>query len=297
MTKITAIIVVKGSPPQLAQSLESISFAYEIIIGAIDLDPTIRKQLESDKKFRVIDIKDVPFADLVKEDLKQKATGDYILYLDPDEIFPKAAADELTGKNQYDYFLFPRKNMIFGKWIKHSRWWPDYQLRFFRKKSVIWPKTLHPIPEKKGNGYTFPEEEKFAIFHYNYENLDHFLEKAIRYAKFEAQEIINNKKDYGFQQASSKAISEFMSRFFADEGFKDGMHGLVLSFLQMFYYFLVYFFFWEGTKYAEPGGKVVPNAHHFFSKGNKEANHWVFAKKLTSFSKRLKLKIVNKLLE
>ncbi len=64
-----------------------------------------------------------------------KATGEWILILDTDEKVSKILADRLkqisADDNSADYYRLPRKNIIFGKWIKHSRWWPDYNIRFF----------------------------------------------------------------------------------------------------------------------------------------------------------------------
>ena len=153
MKSISAIIVVKNNPPHLFESLESIDdLVSEIVIGNIAVGNDYEKRLLENNKVKIIQLpSDTPFADLVKEDLKKQAKGEYILYLDPDEVFPTINNQQLTiFLKQYDYFYFPRKNIIFGKWIDHSRWWPDYQLRLFKKDAVVWPKVLHPIPKGKG---------------------------------------------------------------------------------------------------------------------------------------------------
>lgn len=240
MNKISTIIVVKNKPKHLFESLESIqNFSNEIIIGAIQLNENYREKIQQFKNIKIVELpQNISYADLVKEDLQKKASGDFILYLDPDEIFPKEVIKDILKRiNNYDYFLFPRKNIIFGKWISHSRWWPDYQLRLFKKNHVFWPKRLHPIPQTKGKEYKFSSQEQFAITHYNYDNLDQFLEKAVRYAKSEAKSLVKEGKDYSLNKAIGQAITEFISRFFAGEGYKDGMHGFSLAILQMFYSF------------------------------------------------------------
>src|SRR3989344_2271218 len=224
--KISAIIVVKNNPPHLFETLESIrNFVSEIIIGDIDIGNDYRKKLLENKKVRIVQLpSDIPFADLVKEDLKKQAKGEYILYLDPDEIYPSAtlrtSPSLTTLMDKYDIFYFPRKNIIFGKWIEHSRWWPDYQLRLFKKESVIWPRQIHPVPKTRGKEYRFEAKQENAILHYNYDNLDQYLEKAIRYAKNEAQ----LRDNYSLTNALNDARTEFISRYFAGNGFKDGMH-------------------------------------------------------------------------
>ena len=301
MTDITVIIVVKGNPPHLSEALSSIKhFASEIIMGTIDADPLVLEELGTNKKIRIVPLdSSVPYADMVKEDLKKIAHGNYILYMDPDEIFPKNALPILRKKmSEADYFFFPRKNIIFGKWIEHSRWWPDYQLKFFKKNSVVWPKQIHPIPITQGVKFTFSPEEEFAILHYNYESLDEYFEKAFRYAKSEAKQLVKENKTLSLGTTSKKALSEFISRFFAFEGYRDGIHGLILSILQMFYYFLIYIYYWEEKKYPKiDREEMLTETRKFYITGMKETDHWLADKKLISNMDRIKIKLLHTVLK
>lgn len=300
MNNVSAIIVITGNPPMAKKAIESIDdIVSEIIIGKLHIDPELEKELKKNNKIKIIDVPDnTPYADLIKEDLKKKAIGEYILYLDPDEIFPdKAKNIIISEKDKYDFFYFPRKNIIFDKWIRHSRWWPDNQLRFFKRDNVTWPQTVHPIPVVKGNGYTFEENEKYAITHYNYKDLDQYLEKARRYAKSEASQAIDQNKIITLNETITKAISEFISRFFAGHGYKDGMHGFVLAILQMMYYFFVYFYYWELKKYqSDENTNTALATQRFFVISAKETNYWLIKLKLTDTVTRIKLKLINRLL-
>ena len=311
MKLISAIIVVKNKPPHLFESLNSIKdFVSEIIIGNIDIGNYYKKRLLENKKVKIIDLpSNTPFADLVKEDLKKQAKGEYILYLDPDEIFPSTefipneveglrTSPQLTSfLNKYDFFLFPRKNIIFGKWIQHSRWWPDYQLRLFKKNAVNWPKELHPTPKGKGKEYRFEARVENAILHYNYDTLDQYLQKAVRYAKAEANLKFKQNKEYTLSEVLRQSTSEFISRFFALDGYKDGLHGFVLSVLQMFYYFLVYFYFWEMKKYPNLEKNTPQHFQSFARNLHFETNFWLSKKNLVSATEKIKLKIQNKVLK
>lgn len=301
MHKISAIIVVKGNPPHIFESLNSVdNLVSEIIIGSVDLDENLKYQLQKYKSVKIVILpKETPFADLVKEGMKKYAQYEYILYLDPDEIFAEDTV-KFIKKNltQYDYFQIPRKNIIFGKWISHSRWWPDYQLRLFKRNSVIWPESLHPIPQPKGIGCTFNAEENLAILHYNYDNISQYLEKAQRYAKFEAEVLIERNADYSLNIALKQSISEFISRFFANGGYKDGMHGFTLATLQMLYYLLVYFYYWEKKKYFKLEEKdLIINTKHFSHQFLFETNFWIIKNELLKFFATLKLKIENAVLK
>jgi len=297
--KITAIIVIHKNPKYLEQSLLSIvDEVDEIVIGDVGMTAKITPKVN--QKAKIIKLEsNIPFADLVKEDLKKHASGDFILYLDPDEIVPQKLWSYLKDKlKEYDYFLLPRKNILFGKWIEHGRWWPDYQLRFFKKNAVIWPKTIHPVPVGMGNKHEVPAVEDLAIIHYNYDSISHYLEKAIRYSQFEASELYDKKITFTLHQAIKKSLNEFVSRYFANDGYKDGMHGFVLAFLQLFYYMLVYFFYWEKNEYKDESKDQLPHvASSFFSTGLFEINFWLRKKNLITGIKKLKNKIQNLLVK
>lgn len=295
--KISAIIIIKNHPPHIFATIDSINdLAYEIIIGKIDVPAGLQNKLSQNKKIKLLDLpSDTRFADLVKENLKRNAGGEYILYLDPDEIFPQSVKKFLhQNLDRFDHFFFPRKNIIFGKWIEHTRWWPDYQLRLFKKNSVIWPATLHPVPTAKGKGFRFEAVSSNAIFHYNYDSIDQFIEKATRYAKFEAELIHEKKKNLTLQDTMRQSISEFIGRFFAYDGYRDGLHGFILSFLQMFYYFLVYCYFWERKKYFTIAkDELIINSKSFFVRSLYETNFWLSRKNLVSTVEKLKARLVN----
>ncbi len=290
MNEISAIIVVKDNPPHLFKTIQSIdSLVKQIVIADIGINPLTLSKLKENKKLKVVRIKkDVQYVELIREELKQHASCEYILYIDPDEVFPESLIQHLSSSYyKYAYIKIPRRNIIFGKWIEHGRWWPDYQVRLFKKTMVTWPKLLHTQPQVSGNGYTIEPKKEYAIIHHNYESVDEFIEKATRYAKSEANEI----SSFSLGEALKKALSEFTSRYFSDEGYKDGMHGFVLSFLQMFYYFLVYVYYWEKTRFVQTDTSIIHDVHHFFKQGMLESNYWIIKKRLDSSFGTIKRKL------
>ncbi len=289
MDELTAIIVVKNNPPLIFKTISSVEdLAKEIIIVDIGIDINLNKKLLKNKKIRIIKIrKEILYVETIREESKKYAKTKYVFFLDPDEELPNKLKQTIKEKLfQYDYLKIPRKNIIFGKWIQYSRWWPDYQIRVFNKEKVIWPKKIHQQPEVNGQGFEITPKEEFALIHYNYQNLDEYLEKARRYAKIEAKQMIEEKISFDFNQTIKKSLNEFISRYFAFQGYKDGLHGFILSFLQMFYYFLVYFYYLESNQY-KTNEKIQPD--YFFRQALKETLHW---KK----NKSLKEKIIKNLL-
>src|SRR3972149_2447063 len=79
-----------------------------------------------------------------------------------------------------DFYRIPRKNIIFGKWMKHTGWWPDYQIRFFKKGKVTWSDEIHSVPQSSGKQITL-EGEEFALIHHHYTSIDQFLTRMQTY--------------------------------------------------------------------------------------------------------------------
>lgn len=275
---VSAIVVVKGNPPFLKETLRSVKdFASEILIADIGIDKEVIGWLRDTKHVRIVKVdKPVPYVELIREEIKEKSKGDYIMLLDPDEsVPPELLALLKENMDSYDYFSIPRKNIIFGKWIEHSRWWPDFQIRFFKRDAVSWPKSIHQQPVTHGHGLTLRADGAIAIVHHNYENIDEYMSKAVRYAKSEASEHIRKETPVTLASSMKRGLGEFVSRYFAAEGYKDGMHGFVLATLQMFYYLLVYFYYWEQQSYKEvPDTEIRDNVRGFFREGLLETNWW-----------------------
>jgi len=289
MINISAVIVVKNNPPHLSKVITSVEdLVKEIIIVDIGIDNVLKDELKKNEIIKIIEIKnDVPYVELIREKTKDFAKSDYVFFLDPDEIVPPGLKTIIQSQlTSYDYFKIPRKNIIFGRWIRHSRWWPDYQIRLFKKDKVVWPKIIHRQPKVTGNGYTVEAREELALLHHNYQNIDEYLSKFRRYAKYEAKEIYDSKMYLTFSSAIQKALNELISRYFAGEGYKDGSQGLVLAFLQMFYYLIVYFYFLEMKKFKIDG---EIKEEEFFRKGLKETLYW---KKKKSLIERIIQKIL-----
>ncbi len=245
---ISAVINVRNEADVLNKCLQSLTnFADEIIVvdmHSIDGSAQIAQKYGA----KVFPYRPMKVVEPARNFALSKATGKWIILLDPDEYLNKTLKKELkkiTQRSDVDFVKIPRKNIIFGKWIRHSNSWPDYLIRFFKKNHVTWKKEIHSQPATKGVGLTLLDSEKLAIRHLNYRSVTSFIQRAIRYSGVQADEL--KSLDYKLKTSDFilKPAQEFNSRFFSAEGYKDGWHGLVFSLLQAFAVCLVYIRLWE----------------------------------------------------
>jgi len=290
--KISVVVNTLNAQDTLERSLRSVSIlADEIVVcddGSFDDTLKIAKKF-TDKIFKH---KGEGFVERSRNYAIGKATGDWILILDADEEVPKRLAERLKsiskGKDGPDYVLIPRKNIIFGKWIKHSGWWPDYNIRFFKKGKVRWTGKIHEDPQKDGNGLTLEADENLAIIHHNYKSIAQFLERLDSYTTIEARGLKSEGYEFNWRDLISKPVGEFLSRYFSSEGFKDGLHGLALALLQAFSFFVTYLKVWEGEGFKEQEVSLNEVKEEFGKKG-KELKFWFFQTLLTGSSGAEKL--------
>ena len=250
--KITVVISAFNEEEKIEKCLKSLEgFADEIIfIDNTSTDNTI--QIAKKYTDKIFIRENNPMLNVNKNFGFTKATNEWILSLDADEQITEELAHEIQKLDETiptaGYFI-PRKNIIFGKWIKHTGWYPDYQLRLFRKdKGRFEEKQVHEIISIDGTS----EKLTSPMNHMNYENISQFLNKMIKtYTVSEAQYLKNNGYKYNSLDIVKMPLSEFIKRYFAEEGFRDGMHGLVLSLLQGFYHFIVFLRLWEANNYPD----------------------------------------------
>jgi glycosyltransferase involved in cell wall biosynthesis len=273
---ISVVVNVRNEAEHLDKCLKSIKdFADEIIV--VDMKST-DESVKIAKKYnsKIFSYKPMKFVEPARNYALSKATGKWVLLLDPDEYLSRTLKKEfkkITTRNDVDFVKVPRQNFIFGKWIRHANCWPDYLIRFFKKGAVTWQNEIHSQPATKGNSLTLLDSEKLAIKHDNYQNVSQFILRAIRYSSIQADEL--NAKDYKIKVSDFilKPTQEFNSRFFFAEGYKDGLHGLIFCLLQAFAIELIYMKLWE--KQGSVDKQLTKDSYVSASQeANFEYDHW-----------------------
>lgn len=209
-----------------------------------------------------------------------KATGDWILCLDDDEVATPELCAEINAMIQTTNdvgFWIPRRNIIFGKFIQHGIWWPDPQLRLFKKGRGKYPeKHVHEYIAVEGTCSTLKE----PYIHYNYDSLQQYLQKMQNiYTENEVLKYTAMGYKVMWYDALRFPLSDFIKIYFAQCGYKDGLHGLVLSLLQAFYSFIIFVKLWEKENFLEMD--IFPiQAVDEIERSVRETQYWVMTTKM-----------------
>ncbi len=290
--KISVVINSLNEAENIEKAIKSVSWASEIIVCDMhseDNTVEIAKRMGA----KVIFHKKTDYVEPARNFAISKTSHEWIFVLDADEQVPASLSEriqQLIKKPILSNFVeISRKNIIFGKWIKGTGWWPDYQIRFFKKGAVIWQDKIHSRPQTKGVGLTLEPEEKWAIVHYNYQTVGQFIDRMNRYTQIQADELKSLGYKFRWQDLFEKPLDEFLSRFFAKYGYKDGLHGLSLSLLQAFSFLILYLKLWQMSGFSEERIGIS----EFDGESKKVASsikYWIKESEgMNSFSKLLKI--------
>lgn len=244
---IAAVVLTKNEQTDLPSCLKSLAWVSQLVVvdsGSTDQTLAIAKKHQAKLYKRQFD----NFAAQRNFALTKVADYDWVLFVDADEVVEPALAQELLSFAQ-DIYLdgveLPRKNYIFGKWIKHSDWYPDFRLVFARPKLVKFEAGVHErLHFTRGNGTTIKANNH--LVHHNYDTVPEFVRKnLLDYPAVSAASLHAHGHRFTAADLVTKPIAEFMRRFFLTEGWRDGLFGLVLSLLMGVQTLVIYAYLWE----------------------------------------------------
>jgi len=275
-SKISVVINTLNEEKNISRAIASVkSFADEIVV--VDMESSdatceIAKKLGA----KIFTHKKTGYVEPARNFAILKAVNPWILILDADEEVPAGLVTQIQKilkEPKADYYRIPRKNIIFGKWIKHARWWPDMNIRLFKKGCVSWNEVIHAVPMTQGVGGDIEEKEDLALIHHNYDTMEDYLSRMNNYTTQHAKIKISEGYRFSWKDIVMKPTGEFLSRYFYGEGYKDGLHGLALSLLQAFSELAVYLKIWQQEKFSEKNLELSEVAT-LFQEQEKELHYW-----------------------
>ena len=277
MTKLSVVINTLNEEKHIEECIKSVkAIADEIIVVDMHSDDKTVKIAKS-AGAKVFDHPRVGYVEPARNFAISKASGEWILILDADERLSKTLRKKIKieiKKDEKSYFTLPRKNIIFDKWIEHTGWWPDYNIRLFKRGSVVWGDEIHSIPMTNGVGGDFEPKEENAIVHYNYVDVESFLNRLNKYTSIQGKERFQEMKTFEGKSFIKSPVREFVTRYFKYQGYKDGLHGLALSLLQAFSEFVVEIKVWQHYKF-ETSKVNINESMKTIREAQSEINYWV----------------------
>jgi glycosyltransferase involved in cell wall biosynthesis len=224
--------------------LKSVAFADEIVV--IDNGAT-PKTIQIVKKFTSKIFKNPSKDFAVRHNFgKQKASGDWILYLDSDERISASLGEEITtavSGSRYSAYSFLRVNFFLGKEVKFGDRYPDRITRLFKKDQLgDWTGSVHESAKIAGE---IGELTK-PLYHLTHRDIFTMVDKTINFSQHEAQIRFDaNHPPVVWWRLIRVFVSEFFNRIIKMQGWRQGTEGWIDGIFQAFSLFVVYARLWE----------------------------------------------------
>lgn len=243
MKKLSVTLAVYNEEKFLSDCLTSVkAIADEIIV--VDGKST-DKTVKIAKKFkaRVIETSNKENFHINKKMANEKATGEWILQLDADEVVTPALASEIKktiDSNPVENgFWLPRSNYFLGKFLKKGGTYPDYTLRLYRRgKGNLPAKDVHEQAVVEGKvGHL-----KNNLLHFSNKTFGEYIEKRFnRYSDIMAREVNGGFVEYIFIKPLFDPLQGFVPVYFRHLGFLDGFPGFIWALFQALLFPIAYF--------------------------------------------------------
>lgn len=231
--KIAAVVLTKNEARHIGECLATLGWADErVVFDSFSDDDTV--EIARASGARVLQHPFSGYASQRNAALEQM-DADWIFFVDADErATPELGAEirKVVQRPEVGWWV-PRRNIIWGKHIRHTGWSPDYQMRLLKRGFARYDpeREVHEVGLLDGaDGYL-----QNPLVHYNYESVRQFVRKQGRYTEYEARILLESGAVPRLRGLVGQPLREFWRRFVSLQGYRDGGHGFLLSALMAYY--------------------------------------------------------------
>jgi len=227
--RISACIICHNEEQNIKRCLESLKWVHDIIVvDSMSTDRTVEiAKGYTDRIFQ----RAWPGYAAQKDFALSKAKNDWVLSLDADEAVSKALCDEISseiaGSEALDGYRVPRRSFYQGRWINHSGYYPDRQLRLFRREKGRWVGgRVHERMAVEGRVGDLKQD----LLHYPYGGrLSGQLKTVNSFSTLLAKDMYDRGKRFHLMRLFSRPFFKFLEVYVLKRGFMDGLPGLIIA--------------------------------------------------------------------
>jgi len=247
--KISATIITFNEERNIKAACESLAWADEIVV--VDSNSTdATREIAEAAGARVI-VNPWPGFGAQKQFAVDHAQHDWIFSLDADErvsnelrkvielLKTRADAENVDG------FLVSRRTFYQDRWIRGGGWYPDRQLRLFKRTRGRW-KQRHIHESVSMEPHARIGELGGDLLHYTSPNAAHHHRMiGERYAPLAARQMFEEGRRTSVVGVASAGPAAFVRSFVLKGGFRDGFAGFTIASFAAHHAFLKHLLLWE----------------------------------------------------
>jgi glycosyltransferase involved in cell wall biosynthesis len=237
---LSVSIICFNEEQNLRRCLESVSWADEVVIAdSMSRDRTL--EIARQYTDKVFQRNWTGYRDQ-KNFALSKCQGEWILSLDADEQVSEPLREEILGEirrpQSAEGYSIPRRSFYQGRWISHCGFYPDRQLRLFKRGIGTWVGgRVHERVEVRGRvGHL-----KSDLLHFPYQgSISGLVRKVDAFSSLMAEDMLDRGKRYHLGYLVTRPVTKFIEVYFLKLGFLDGLPGLIIATMSAFTMFARY---------------------------------------------------------
>ncbi|MEJ7709882.1 MAG: glycosyltransferase family 2 protein [Pyrinomonadaceae bacterium] len=233
--KITATIISFNEEENIREACASVAWADELIV--VDSESKDRtREIAAECGAKVIVRPWSGFA-TQKQFAADAAQHEWIFSLMRMSASPEELRQSIEGLRQRDGdaltladgYRVARRSFYMGRWIRGGGWYPDSQLRLYRKAQGRWEGTyIHESVKMPGDALIAALHGD--LLHYSVRDAAHHHSMiGQRYAPLAARQMFEQNRRTSPLRIGLAAPSAFIRSFFLKGGFRDGVAGLSIA--------------------------------------------------------------------
>lgn len=257
--RISATIITFNEESNIKAACETVAWADEIVVVDSNSTDATREVAEASGA-RVI-TNSWPGFGAQKQFAVEQATGEWIFSLDADE----RVSDELKNSIQSlrtleesqlaGGYLIARRTYYQQRWIRGGGWYPDRQLRLFKKNTGRW-KERHIHESVQMDSGARVEKLSGDLLHFTSQDAAHHHRMiGERYAPLGALQMFEEGRRTSIFGVASAGPAAFIRSLILKGGLRDGFAGFTIASFAAHHAFLKHLMLWEKQKNSHESNK------------------------------------------
>jgi glycosyltransferase involved in cell wall biosynthesis len=253
---ISGVVICFNEADRIGRCLESLAFCDEIVVvdsGSTDGTREVARRFTD----RVVE---QPFLGYVKQKnfALELAKHDWVICLDADEALSPELRDAVIaavsqeGPDAPAGYELDRVTHYLGVWHDHGEWYPDWQLRVFRRSRGHWAgMDPHDRVELEGRSERLPGR----LYHWNYRSVSEHIQTTDRFSARMAKSMQEAGVRFRVSDMLLRPIGRFFKGYVLRRGYRNGLPGFIVSAATAYYVFMKYVKLWELERKSDAAPK------------------------------------------
>jgi glycosyltransferase involved in cell wall biosynthesis len=212
--KISAFVITFNRASILGTCLRALAFADELIVldkSSTDGSPTIAEAYAD----HVVTVPWTPTVEETRTLALSLCRHEWILFADDDECLSAEAEAHIRAELDNptaEIYAFPQRHYILGRHDERAYYWPEHQIRLFRRGAVTFSRTVHAgIVRHSDRVARFAASDGVCIHNLSHPDVSGWIEKTNRYTSRPDRAGIEAGPN-GFAAFAHERIDHWMTR-------------------------------------------------------------------------------------